>query len=150
MNDQSRLLIEFMRNIRTSFNFMKSTADELHADLQITASMRAVMETLFETDQQTVPDIARAKKVSRQHIQMIVNKLEKKKLIEYQPNPNDRRTSFVSLSTFGRTIAGKILDRETHIIKELSGAFNEYEMETANQVLRKFLTVLEEHKRKGK
>ncbi len=48
-----------IRILRTCFNRLKSVADEMHRDLGVTASMRAVMEALADEGQQSVPEIAR-------------------------------------------------------------------------------------------
>ena len=53
--------------IRLAFNRLRARADALHADLGVSAGMRAVLESLAESGAQTVPDMARTKSVSRQH-----------------------------------------------------------------------------------
>ncbi len=104
------------RQIRACFNRLKALGDALHADLGITAAMRAVIEHLHETGRQTVPQIARAKGVSRQHIQMLINALAAAALVETSDNPADRRSPHVALTREGKTAFRQIRRREANLL----------------------------------
>jgi hypothetical protein len=60
--------------VRHLFQVLKALADSVHKDAGLTASTRAVMESLADRPR-TVPDIARSKSVTRQHIQLLVDEL---------------------------------------------------------------------------
>lgn len=66
-----------------------------------TASHRAVLESLY-SGPQTVPSLAKARPVARQHIQILVNKLLELGLVETRANPAHRRSSLVALTTAGK------------------------------------------------
>ena len=53
-------LSRVIRLIRASFQEMAAAAEQLHGDLGITASTRAVLEALAEEGPTTVPNIARS------------------------------------------------------------------------------------------
>lgn len=110
------------REIRGCFNRLRALGDALHADLGITAATRAVMESLFESGEQTVPDIARAKNVSRQHIQVLFNALAKDGLASTRPNPADRRSPLVSLTRRGEKVFARMRRREKRLLAEMTAA----------------------------
>lgn len=66
-----------------------------------TASHRAVMESLATGGPQTVPALARARPVARQHIQVMVNDLAAMALVETRANPAHRRSPLVALTAAG-------------------------------------------------
>jgi DNA-binding MarR family transcriptional regulator len=74
-----------------------------------------VLHTLAMQGPQTVPQIARARPVSRQHIQTIANGLIAEGLIESVDNPAHRRSRLLSLTPLGRAryenLRAAILDR---------------------------------------
>ena len=69
--------------------------------------MRAVLEYLHRNGDTTVPDMARARRVTRQRIQTLVNALVDEQLIEAVDNPASRRSPLIHLNDKG---AATILD----------------------------------------
>ena len=84
--------------------------------------MRAVLEHLDETGRQTVPQIARAKGVSRQHIQMLVNALAAAALVAASDNPADRRSPHVALTREGKAAFRRIRKREASLLAAAAAA----------------------------
>jgi DNA-binding MarR family transcriptional regulator len=109
-------LIALIDAIRLAFNQMRASADAAHADLGITAAMRAVLERLARGGPQTVPDMARARNVSRQHIQKIVDRLGDAGLIDLKVNPAHKRSPLIVLSADGRKLFRVIEKREATIL----------------------------------
>jgi DNA-binding MarR family transcriptional regulator len=122
MSDAERDLVRLTRLVRLCFNRMKMLGDELHADLGVTAALRAVLETLTENGPQTVPKIAAAKSVSRQHIQKIADALIAEGYVETAANPAHRRSPFIAATAKGRKTFAKMQQREKKIFAELSEA----------------------------
>ena len=75
MNGNLETIYVLIRAIRACFHLMGNVGDELHRHYGVTTSMRAVMESLYEGGPQTVPQVARSKSVTRQHIQSLVDQL---------------------------------------------------------------------------
>jgi DNA-binding MarR family transcriptional regulator len=92
--------------------------DGLHADLAVSTPERAVLEFLVRNGATTVPDVARARGVSRQHIQTIVNGLLDRQLVETVRNPAHRRSSLVALTADGRRLIEEMLRREHDAMAE--------------------------------
>lgn len=75
--------------------------ERLHEGTGVTVPMRAVLEFLRRHGDHTVAAIARARSVSRQHIQVIVNDLLALDLVCRVENPNHRRAHLIRLTEAG-------------------------------------------------
>ncbi len=106
--------------VRRLFHVLAGAAERTHADLGITASMCAVMEILHGRGPRTVPQIAREKDVSRQHIQIVVNALLAAGLVECLDNPDHLRSPMVCLSAAGTRAYEAIRRRETRLLTDLA------------------------------
>ena len=82
---------ELIDEIRLAFHSLTNVSERLTGDL-VETSGRAVLEHLTHNGATTVPDIPRARGVSRQHIQTIVNSLSERDLVTTEPNPSHRRS----------------------------------------------------------
>lgn len=142
MKLKARNLYAVIRDVRLCFNLLRSRADEMHKDLGVNASMRAVMESLAGSNERTVPEIARSRGVSRQHIQVIVNALTGAKLIETRDNPDDKRTFLVSLTDRGRTVFSEIQKREAVELRLLSETFSTDELQVTLNTLQKLNDIM--------
>ncbi len=135
MTRQAQDLYQLIRHIRSCFHQLKALGDELHGDLGITVAMRAIMETLAEDGEQTVPQIARLKAVSRQHIQVNVDALAHKHLVSLRDNPGHQRSSFVTLTPKGRTTFAGMRQREGGVLEQVAARFTAKELKRASDIL---------------
>ncbi len=142
MNIEAKKLNAVILDIRLCFNLLRARADEMHKDLGVNASMRAVMESLAAAGEKTVPDIARGRGVSRQHIQVIVNALIKEDLTLTRDNPADKRTFLVSLTEKGRDVFDQIKKREEEELQRLSAGLSAKELDTVLNTVNKLNTTL--------
>ena len=142
MTSKAQQLDAVILDLRLCFNLLRALGDDLHRDLGVNTSMRAVMESLARGGEQTVPEIARSRSVSRQHIQVIANRLSRAKLIEARGNPADKRTFLVSLSDRGRRLFGQIQQREASEFGRLSRAISGPELQAVRETLQKLNAAL--------
>ena len=98
--------------------------------------MRAVMESLASGGPRTVPEIARSKRVSRQHIQTIVNSLQAAGLVGAGDNPAHRRSPHFLLTAEGRALFATIEAREREPLRRISRSLPDGTLRHAAQVLR--------------
>jgi len=117
------------RRIRECCYHLDALDDALRQDAGITAAMRAVLETLHEHGAQTVPQIARMKKVTRQHIQVLADKLLAGKLLSSQDNPKDRRSPLLRLTEHGEAVFERMREREVGVLTEMSRALGDCDIE---------------------
>lgn len=122
MSTDAKGVVALTREVRACFNRLRALGDALHRDVGVTAAMRAVMEALFEGGEQTVPAIARAKSVSRQHIQMLVNDLVSAGLAATRQNPADRRSPLVALTRKGHGLFARMREREKSVLTQIARA----------------------------
>lgn len=120
---------------RRLFHRLAAAADDAHRDLEVTASQRAVLETLKLKGPSTVPQIARDKGVSRQHIQTLVNGLLEACLLRTRPNPAHQRSSLVELTPAGERAFATIERREARILSALAAELADEDIEAATRTL---------------
>ncbi len=123
---------------RRLFQRLRSTSDELLEGSGINASQRAVLEFLYQKQPQTVPQMAREKSVSRQHIQIIVNDLLALELIESVDNPAHKRSPLMQLTSKGCGLFESIQKKEAAILKKMEKQFSQKELITASNTLKSF------------
>ncbi|HEY5597467.1 MAG TPA: MarR family transcriptional regulator, partial [Kiloniellales bacterium] len=137
------------REVRACFNRLKALGDALHRDIGVTAAMRAVLETLYEAGEQTVPQIARSKSVSRQHIQVLVNSLIGAELVAVEPNPADRRSPLVAFTKEGRMTFKCMRQREKAAIADLARTLAPYDLDATLATLAGLHAWLDQNLAKG-
>jgi DNA-binding MarR family transcriptional regulator len=143
MNRAERLSI-VVDETRRLFHRLANAADRAHSDLGLTASQRAVLEALSRDGPQTVPQIARAKGVSRQHIQTIANALAEAGLIAARDNPAHRRSPLLTLSLDGERCFQRVQAREQAILAQLAQRFRLADLETTAHTLQAASQLLEQ------
>jgi DNA-binding MarR family transcriptional regulator len=121
---------------RALFHRMKLAAEQLHAAEGITAGMRGVLFGLASTGPQTVPQMARQRPVSRQHIQTLVNPLVDKRLVRLVDNPAHRRSKLVELTAAGQRLVERMGRREAKALGLLSSGLSESRLRSAAATLR--------------
>ena len=121
--------------VRRLFRAMGQTANTYLEGLGIAVAERAVMEFLVRESRMTVPEMARAYDVSRQHIQASVNLLLDKKLVVFEDNPNHKRSQYVALSDKGRRLFGKITKKENEFIESVFAKVSKSDRKKTRQTL---------------
>jgi DNA-binding MarR family transcriptional regulator len=132
-------MVALTQAVRGVFNRLKALGDELHGDLDVTTAMRAVMETLSDAGPMTVPQIAKLKGVTRQHIQLLADALVEGGLASVKENPAHRRSSLITLTDKGRRAFAKMRAREAPLIEALAAEFEAPELERATGVLTRLM-----------
>jgi DNA-binding MarR family transcriptional regulator len=121
---------------RLFFHRMKLAAEQLHDAEEITAGLRGVLFSLDRSGPQTVPQMARARPVSRQHIQMLVNPLVERRCVELVDNPAHSRSRLVRLTPRGRRLVDRMRKRESRIFGALGSDMSEKQLRSAATVMR--------------
>lgn len=129
-----------MDEVRLLYNRIVQVGEALHAGESVTLGMRAVLEYLLINGPTTVPEIARSRSVTRQHIQMLVNGLREQELVALQANPKHKRSSLVALTPEGRRVIVRMREREGRLLDALE--FPAKEIESAARTLEKVRATL--------
>lgn len=135
MTQKQQEMTALIREIRTAFNRLKAIAEALHADLEVNPSMRAVLQALVSKAPQTVPEIAKERGVSRQHVQKVMNVLLEGGLVRTENNPDHKRSDFYHPTPRGEGVFAEIQTRELEPMEKLADALPEREIIAATQLL---------------
>ncbi|HJZ77829.1 MAG TPA: MarR family transcriptional regulator [Vicinamibacterales bacterium] len=125
------------------FHRMRVVAEEVHGEGEFSAARRGVLRSLARLGPQTVPQIASARPVSRQHIQTIVDGLATDGLVETIENPAHKRSVLVRLTAPGRTAVRDIAQREAALLASIDVGVPAADVERATAVLKAFREALE-------
>jgi DNA-binding MarR family transcriptional regulator len=131
-----KVLESLFDEVRLLFHTLKAAANDLHCDTGITASMRGVLEGLLRMGPQTVPAMARARPVSRQHIQIVVNELLRQKLVETQENPAHKGSLLIALTKKGVAQIRQMKEREQRLLMQCKLPVSEKNLTGAAETLR--------------
>lgn len=107
--------------VRTLFHRMVEAVDAMHEDTGVTTAMRAVMECLAGKKQKSVPQIARERSVSRQHIQTLANALLDRDLIRTKTNPDHKRSQLIYLTEEGEKLFRTMRLKERKALETVGG-----------------------------
>ena len=122
---------------------LKEVARKIHSKGELSDGRRAVLMRLHRYGPQTVPKMARARKVSRQHVQTVVNILLKKGLLKLIDNPDHKRSCLVSLTSHGKSLVTKMNSHEADIMSNVNIEVNEKEMLEAAIILNSLVKTFE-------
>lgn len=131
-------VVRYIKLIRYGFQRLRTLGDDLHADLGLNTSHRAVLEWLSEHGRKTVPQIAAAKSVSRQHIQKIVDELIGKGHADLEANPAHKRSPFVVLTQSGASLFAEMQRREAPFIERLAASTDQGSLMQSLSELQRF------------
>jgi len=129
--------------VRRLFHKLGHGASALHRDKEISAGMRAVLESVVQGGPQSVPQMARVRPVSRQHIQGLVNALLDAGHVEYAGNPAHKRSKLVAPTARGHEVFAAMRARENTALRRLAVESTPDELAAANAVLRKLITTFD-------
>lgn len=134
---------ELFHEVRLLYNVLVRTGEQLHDDSDMTLPRRAVLEHLLRVGPATVPAIARARHVSRQHIQAVVNPLLQEGLVERVDNPAHRRSKLIRLTAAGWKVIDDIRRHEAHHIRQAGISLSGEDVRQAAGALRQVRKALE-------
>jgi DNA-binding MarR family transcriptional regulator len=97
------------------------------------------MEFLYPDTELTVPDIARRYQVSRQHVQVTVNRLLDQELVINVENPRHKRSSLLRLTQNGREKFAAIRRHEGALLDEIFAGLNPEEVAATRRTLETLL-----------
>jgi DNA-binding MarR family transcriptional regulator len=138
-----RALEVLIDECRSLFLQMRAASEEVHQDLGLSLGTRRILRWLHEQGPATVPQIARARKVSRQHIQMVVNGLLARELVEMFDNPAHRRSNIVQLTGLGHHLIQEMDRREQHIWRVLDLNVKRRDLDSSAGVLTRLRQLLD-------
>ena len=90
----------------------------------------------------TVPQIARLKGVSRQHVQVLVNNLRGRKFVELSANPAHKRSVLIGTTQHAHDQLELLQAREDSLFSVITDRFLEEDLELTARTLRGLAIIL--------
>jgi DNA-binding MarR family transcriptional regulator len=131
---------QLINEVRLLYQSLVQIGEAIHADSKVSMGMRAVLEYLDRNGDATVPHLARARRVTRQRIQTLVNPLLGMELAESISNPASKRSPLIRLTKTG---AQTILEMRRREGREMQVAVSETRILQASQTLAELRSALE-------
>jgi DNA-binding MarR family transcriptional regulator len=143
LTDTSHKLVKVLDEA-VALNFrLQRVAEELHRQGPASSARRGILRALSDDGPQSVPQMARNRGVTRQHVQVLVNSLIEEGLVEEAPNPAHRRSVLIRLTDEGKQAVKDNTRREAVLVKEFTADVHQRELETAFDVLHRVREFLE-------
>jgi DNA-binding MarR family transcriptional regulator len=125
------------------FHRLRAVSEELHGAGEQSASRAGVLRGLARKGPQTVPEMARARPVSRQHIQTLVNGLLADGLVALEPNPAHASSRLVTLTKAGAAAFAEMDARERKRFRRIAAHLDRKTVDAARQTLASVREALE-------
>lgn len=142
-DDRHKAVDELTMTAALLFFRMRKAAEEMLGEGEQSSGRRSVLKGLAKAGPQTVPQMARLRAVSRQHIQKLVNGLQTEGLVELIDNPAHKRSKLVKITAAGQSAAEATARREAEILPELSRGIELEDLRTATRVLQRLKAAFE-------
>jgi DNA-binding MarR family transcriptional regulator len=113
---QVTALMRLFDEIPALFQRLRAVAGDVHGRDVPSAGLRGVLRSLDRLGPQTVPQLARARPVSRQHIQVLVNALLEDGLVATEENPAHRKSPLLGLTAKGKRQLRPMHEREMELL----------------------------------
>ncbi|MDR3640882.1 MAG: MarR family transcriptional regulator [Humidesulfovibrio sp.] len=133
----------FLRELRPLLHRLHSMGSLLHGGDNIPESWRSLLAGLDQGGEQTIPQLARLRSVSRQQIQVEVRALEKAGLVETRPNPAHRTSHLLALTKEGRGRLSALREKEETALGRLGLLFEPGEIGRVAKGLHQIRTALD-------
>ncbi|MBL8020697.1 MAG: winged helix-turn-helix transcriptional regulator [Leptospirales bacterium] len=110
------LHLEVSAQVVTVCHRLRELAMTIHGE-QFSAGLRGVLRSIKEKSR-TVPELARMRPVSRQHMQQVVDILIERKLARSVTNPAHARSNLIEITSKGRKEFDRMMQIEKSIVEE--------------------------------
>lgn len=130
------VLDTFTFEVALLFFRMRHAATEYLGQGKHSSGRRSLVKSLGAQGPQTVPQMARARTVSRQHIQRIVDELRSEGLVERRLNPAHRSSKLVALTPKGESLLAAMDAREAELMRFLAQGLRLDRVRDATEVVR--------------
>lgn len=118
----------------------RAIADRVEDDIKkynLNPTEFAVLELLYHKGEQPIQQIGKKVLLSSGSITYVVDKLEKKSLIERKSCPNDRRVTYAAITSKGKLFMSEIFPTHKEGIQEIFAGLNIEEKKVVIEYLKK-------------
>ena len=141
--NKGRALRAIMNLTRTLFHKFAHAGTQIHQMDFLAVGKRAILEDLRMNGPQTIPQMARKRPVSRQHILNLVTPLKQEGNVDFMENPVHKRSFLVALTDPGRQLIEHMIAKESAAFIRLAEPLKLKEMNAALETLMALKEILE-------
>jgi len=123
-----------MEVIHTYFR-LRAAGEKIGATPPAGAGSFGLLRSLKEDGPQTVPQLARAHDVTRQHVQVLANGLAEQTLVEFADNPAHKRSKLLRITKRGERRLTQLTERIEDAYEEISPGMDPAKIRAAIDVL---------------
>lgn len=139
--DEVGLLFDLVTEVPPTFHKLGAASRSVGAGSQ-RGGHWGLLRNLSQDGPQTVPQLARRRPVSRQHIQNVVNELIVKGLVRLKDNPAHKRSKLVELTDKGVVALDGMTARILEWVDHLAPEFEAEDLQVAVRTLQKLQTLI--------
>ncbi|MGE0556866.1 MAG: MarR family winged helix-turn-helix transcriptional regulator [Burkholderiales bacterium] len=137
-DDSVQLVLALMSETIKTFHLLRAAGKRIGAVTAAGAGNWGLLRSLGHEGPQTVPQAARARPVSRQHMQKLADQMAAEGMIEFIENPAHAKSMLMQLTRKGRTALTRLDQRIEMEAARLATGLNAAQLQSAVQGLREF------------
>lgn len=118
------------------FHRLRWVAEQIYGEDGRSTARRGILRGLVRYGAQTVPQLARARSVTRQHTQEVVDRLAADGLVERVANPAHARSRLVRATALGEAAVRRMDDVDTRVLVAIGDRVSRRELDAAARTLR--------------
>ena len=134
----SEALFDVIAQVTHTFYRLRTVGAGFGATTSWGGSSWGLMRSLYSRGPQTVPQLARARPVARQHMQKLANELAADGYIEFFDNPAHKRSRLLRLTPAGEARFKELTATIEGLVERLAEGMDETDLRTTVRVLGKF------------
>ena len=136
--DGRQSILELNRLIAVARRFnqeLEEVGERIMTHHGLTPPQRSLLLALRKLRTCTVPQLARRREVSRQYVQVTMNALEQRGLVEFRANPEHKRSRLLVLTDRGEALLLAVMAREGEVLQKVAARLDSQEAKVAVRAL---------------
>jgi DNA-binding MarR family transcriptional regulator len=118
------------------FHRVRWVAEQIYGEEGRSTARRGVLRGLVRYGDQTVPQLAKARSVTRQHVQQVVDALKADGLVVLVPNPRHRRSWLVRATARGTELVRRFDDVDARVLNAAGAHLTVADLAVTSRTLR--------------
>lgn len=134
-SEAGKALFELGMEVIHTYFRLRIAGEQIGATPPAGAGSFGLLRSLKKSGPQTVPQLARAREVSRQHVQILANGLVEHGLAKFADNPAHKRSKLLRITALGERRLAQITERIEDAYEGISQGLDPDEIRSAIRVL---------------
>lgn len=118
------------------FHRLRYVAEEIYGEDGRSTSRRGILRGLARYGSQTVPQLAKARAVTRQSVQEVVDALLRDGLVAVSPNPAHARSRLIQITPRGTSLVARMDETDTRVLRAVGAGLDRRDLATTAATLR--------------